>query len=225
MQERGNMQYIYYLLFTMLAVFQLSNCSDLNIDDRQTRRREDRMGKVELPEEINDEDFFDFLNCKPSVNTPDNSMDVLTNMVIPNKNPLTIARKCLKDKLEKAHNKICDARYQLEQQREQARDNSTINRIENQIYRLDQIQWRFNQKLQELAQESESYRKKAVDKRNKATKHQWWLATLLWVGEQEAEAHSNIYDIESYNECFAPVNNDRRDRNRNNRDNRRNSRS
>ena len=182
-----------FLIIAGLFIVYLSSCGDLALDDRPDRRREDTYGKVELPEEIMDEDFFDFTKCKPSVDTPDNTMDIITGMLFPNKNPFTVARKCLKDKLEKAHNNICEARYTLEKQREEARDNSTINRVENQIYRLDQIQWRFNQKMQEIATKFNSYRNQAVDERESTNNDKWWLAGALWLGEQEATAYENNF--------------------------------
>ena len=203
-----------FLVIASLFIVYLSSCRDLSLDDRPDRRREDPYGKVELPEEVMDEGFFDFTKCKPSVDTPDNTMDILTGF-LPVKNPFRIARRCLKDKLEKARNSICEARYTLENQREQARDNATKNRIENQIYRLDQIQWRFNQKMQEMARSSDDYREKAVDKKDSTSSNKWWLTTLFWMEEQETAAYSNIFDIASFDECYAPVNNNsRRDTNR-----------
>lgn len=205
-----------FLIIAGLLIVYLSSCGDLALDDRPDRRREDPYGKVELPEEIMDEDFFDFTNCKPPVDTPDNAIDMILGVIpaVSKNNPLMISRRCLKDKLDKAHNNICDSRYTLEKQREEARDNATINRIENQIYRLDQIQWRFNQKMQELANKFDKYRNQAVDERESADA---WLGAVLWVGEQEAIAYSNIFDIESYNECYSRIDDDSR-YNRRNRD-------
>ena len=200
------------------------SCQDLSLDDDPERRRRDPSGEVELPEEIMEEDFWDFTKCKPPVDMPDGPQDVLFSFLpgkVQEKNPITIARKCLKDKLDKAHTKICDARYKLEQQREDARNTATQNRIENQMFRLDQIQWRFNNQLQEMARNTDKYRNRAAQEREKPGTD-WWLVGLLQLGEWEAESYSNILDIESYNECYTPVNENRRNNNRNRRNRDRN---
>ncbi len=180
-------------------LLSLTNCKELSLDDRPRRRRSDPAGEVELPEEVMEADFFDFKNCKPSVDAPDNSLDIITDTVIPGKNPLRNARTCLKDRLERAHGRICKARAQLEEQRERAQDSATRTRIENQIYRLDQIQWRFNQQLNKLADSTDKNIEKMENRRK--SKNNFLIDFASFFGEQELSGWRNILDIESYTEC------------------------
>ena len=194
------MKNIIYLMIVILVV-GLASCRDLSGDDRpRKRRQDDPTGEVELPEDIMKEGFFDFSNCKPTMDGPDNTTDIFIEGIMPGKNPFKIGRNCLKDKLDKAHKHICKAREALEKQRDRAKTDSDRRRIENQMYRLDQIQWTFNNNVAKIADQLD----RAVDKMDKrrSDSSNEWFNIAIYFAQEEARGQRNILEIESYTECF-----------------------
>lgn len=188
---------LYLMLFCSLVA-----CTDLSIDDDAGRRGDDRSGEtpdVDLPEDLQEGlSWWNILkNCKPEFSVPDNSIDLITDVLgVSDKYPPRVMRECFKKKLEDAQNRICDAREELERRREKARSDSEKARVENSIYKLDQIQFKFNQNLYELAVEFDDKVNNIKDKRPKNL-GRW----LNWLAQEEGEALRDILDTESYTEC------------------------
>ncbi len=185
-----------------MAVLYMVNCSDLSQDDRrrERRRQSDPEGEIELPENILSEDFLSFENCNPTADAPDNSTDIAIGLIF-NKNDFTHQqiRRCLKDRIEKAYKQICTTREKLIEKRDRAQDQNTQTYLDNQIWRLDQIQWKFNNRMDTLAQKLN----KGTSKINKKVKEkdEAWFTIAAFFLTDEMEAHRNIFDVNSYNQC------------------------
>ena len=186
----------FILFFTLLSA-----CGGLYLDDDTKRRNDDRKGEVDLPKDLAEkQSLADILkNCKPDLSVPDNTIDILTDMLnISKYYPPRKIRECLKKKLEDGHNRICDAREELERRRERTHDEVAKTRVENSIYKLEQIQFTFNQNLHNLAVDVD----RALIKQEKNHRdYNEWGRFWNWVGQQETESTRNILDIESYSEC------------------------
>ena len=181
----------------ILAFSFLSACGGLHLDDDVVRRDDDREGDVELPEDLKEKrSFFD---CDPEYSGPDNSIDVVTDMLgVSDYNPGRRMRECLKETLEKGYNRICNAREELERRREKARDEASRSRIESSIYKLDEIQYKFNQNLYEFAEDfDDQVVSMENDGRKKTKLGRFWS----WLKKEETEGLRDILDIESYREC------------------------
>ena len=177
----------------------LSACGGLYVDDDVERPTDDREGELALPTDLT-EDFSlaGFLkNCKPSISVPDNTIDIITETLnIPYK-PKEV-RGCLKAKLEAGQDRICKAREELERKREKARDDASRSRVDNSIYKLEQIQFKFNQNLYKLAVDLDE---ELVRRNNKKETSNSIGRVFNWLVDQETEAYRDIFDVESYSEC------------------------
>ena len=190
----------FILLFSFLY---LCACQPLNVDDGGDTRTDDRGGD---PEDELPGDVFEGLswreilkNCKPDVDVPGNIIDIgvdlfgLSEHYVPGQ-----VRKCLEKKLEDSHNKICTARVKLERRRENARDDAARARAENAIVKLDTIQFKFNQKLYDMALKlDDELQKQDAKRRSHTAVGRVWD---FWRGE-ETEALRDVLDVESYSEC------------------------
>ncbi|MDE0119716.1 MAG: hypothetical protein OXM55_06900 [Bdellovibrionales bacterium] len=190
-------------VFSILFLSFLCACEPLNIDDGGDTRPDDRSGDLE--EEL-PKDVFEGLswqeilkNCKPEVDVPSNVLDLaldtinLSQYYLPGQ-----IRKCLEKKLEDAHNKICAARVKLERKRDNARDGATRARVENSLVKLDTMQFKFNQRLYNMALNLDDHLQR-WDRNGKAKT----VVGRTWdfFKEEETEALRDILDIESYSEC------------------------
>ena len=186
--------------FIFLISFLFLSCSPLNVDETPPRRDDDREGEVELPTDLEEElSFRDFLkNCKPDVQIPANTVDIFLDVFnLRSKYPPAVFRDCLQKKLEDGHAKICTARDQLERKRENARTDAEKARYENQLYRLEQIEFKFNQRLYNLAVKFDDQLIKLENDRsgNDLTR------TFRFLQREKTEALRDILDTESYSEC------------------------
>ena len=181
----------------ILAFSFLSACGGLYLDTDTDRREDDREGDVELPEDLKEKrSFFD---CDPEYSGPDNSVDIVTDMIgVSDYNPGRRMRECLKETLEKGYNRICDTREELERRREKARDEASRSRIESSIDRLEQIHFKFNQNLYEIAVDFDD---KVVSMESGERKKTILGRAWSWLKKEETEALRDILDIESYREC------------------------
>ena len=190
------------IIFILLLV-SLTACTPLNISEGPEHRPDDREGEVtvDVPtgQVLEGLSWLDMLkNCKPDVNVPGSITGIVTDAVglgeyyVPG-----MGRACVEKKLSDSHHKICAAREKLERQRNKARDPANKARIENAIRKLDRIQFKFSQKLYDLAL-------KLDDHLEESRKHQ--KKTILgrafkFIKEDELESMRDTLDIESYNTC------------------------
>ena len=198
------------IYFTFFIIF-LSACGGLYLDDDTDRRNDDREGDVELPEDLAEDQSLSGLlkNCKPDLSVPDTTFDIVTDVLgVSDKYPPRVARECLKKRLEEGHARICNAREALERQREKARDDVTRSRVENSIYKLDQIQYKFNENLYKVAVKLDE---KLVEREAKPKKDNSIGRFFDWLKKEETEGLRNIFDIESYSECNFYSDDDRDD--------------
>ena len=179
----------------------MSACGELYLDDDPNRRRDDRTGEVDLPEDLAEDQSLSGIlkNCKPDLSVPDNTVDIITDIFgVSDKYPPRMIRECLKKKLEDGHTRICNAREELERQRERARDDTARARVDNSIYKLDQIQFKFNQNLYKVAVNLDE---KLIEQEGKPKKDNKIGRFFDWLKREETEATRDIFDIESYSEC------------------------
>lgn len=187
--------------FVLFFVF-LTACGDLYVDDSPKRRTDDRAGDVKLPEDLTEgQSLADLLkNCKPDLSVPDNTIDIVTDVFGISKHyPPRVIRECLKKKLEDGHNRICKAREELERRRKKARnDEITRARIDNSIYKLDQIQYKFKKNLYDVAVDLDKDLQKLESKSDRGNDVSRFFN---WYAREETEGLRDIFDIESYSEC------------------------
>ncbi len=187
-------------ILTVLLLSFLAHCTPLNVEEAPERRPDEREGEVSIPDDVLEGlSWLEILqNCKPDVNVPTNIIDVgvdifgLSDQYAPG-----LIRRCLEKKLSDAHNKICTARVELERKKEKARDENTRARVDNSILKLDNIEFRFNQKLYDLSLKLDNNLEK---QRRKKHKH-WFVRGINAVRREETEALRDILDIESYSTC------------------------
>ena len=150
---------------------------------------------VREAENILSEDFFDFEKCIPTADVPDNSTDIVRELLL-GRNDLSrmLERRCLKNRIEKSYKQICTTREKLLKNRYRTQDESTRTYLDSQISRLDQIQWKFNKRMNTLAQRSDKILRK-INKKDEA-----WF-TGFYRTTDEIEAYRNIFDVNSYNQC------------------------
>ncbi len=186
--------------FALFFIF-FSACGGLYLDDDTDRRDDDRVGEVDLPEDLTEDQSLSGIlkNCKPELSVPDNTVDIITDIFgVGDKYPPRIIRECLKKKLEDGHTRICNAREELERQRDRARNDTTRARIDNSIYKLDQIQFKFNQNLYEIAVDLDE---ELIKLEGKPRRNNDVGRFFDWLRREETEATRDIFDIESYSEC------------------------
>ena len=194
-------------LFFFLILFLVS-CSPLNQDDDPGRRGGEPEGEpVDQPtaEDLEGLSWTELLkNCRPEIDIPDNEIDIFLGM-IPGElgdkaRELNIpgnARKCAQKKIEDTHNKICKAREDLERKRRRARSDAERASIQNSLHQLDLTQWKFNERLRTMAEETD---KKLIKLEGKDGKTFLGRIGNGW-GEAEAEAWRDMFDVQSYREC------------------------
>ena len=137
-------------------------------------------------------------NCRTGVTTTDNTIDMLTQSVgWQDKYAPGRFRECLRCKLADVHSKICSQRDELERQRQSANSDADRIRIENNIARLDELQYNFSQRLYKEANKYDEAAQKLHNRESKT----FFDRALNWIGRQEAEALRDILNAESYNEC------------------------
>ena len=196
------------LLFSMVysPLLFLTACSPLEQQPDGDRRGDDREGEPaeQLPEDVTEGlTWLEILrNCKPEVDTPDNIIDIGLSVLPEKWRELYLPssmRSCLKAKLEEAQGRICKSREELERRRRRAKTASERAAVENSLYRLDQIQFKFNQKLNEMAVNLDDELIKL--ERKEANQRNDFGRFLNWVGQEETQALRDIFDTESYSEC------------------------
>ena len=191
-------------IFFFLILFLVS-CSPLNQDADPGRRGDDPEGEpVDQPtdEDLEGLSWLEFLNkCKPEIDTPDNIVDVIVDILPEKVRKLYVpgnVRKCAKKKIEDVHNKICKAREELERKRRRARSDTERASIQNSLHQLDLTQWKFNERLRELAEETDK-RLIKLEEREGGERNLGRIANQ-W-GQEETQAWRDIFDVQSYREC------------------------
>ena len=188
------------LLCFVLLFCGLTACGGLYVDGPVEDDDDDREGEISLPEELNENlSWFELLkNCKPEVNVPGSVIDIgLEAINLRQYYPPSLMRDCLQAKLEDAHDRICTAREGLERKREEVNGSNNRARVDNAILRLDEIQFKFNQRMYELASDIEDQIEDEKEGRYKTK----WGRFMEWVRRDEYEAVRDTLDIASYSEC------------------------
>ena len=205
------------IIFLSLS-FVFTGCSELETDNTRPRYDRDRAGSptdfastsacIDFLEEGENESslediettsFYSWLNtCRTSINAPDNTIDIVVTAIgLQDKYTPGRIRECLRCKLSDAHNRICSARDELERQRQGANSEADRIRIENSIYRLDDLQSNFNSKLYKQASE---WNDRAQNFENKNPNNLLGRG-FNWWAQQEAEGYRDIFNDQSYSEC------------------------
>ncbi len=188
------------IIVTLLLV-SLSACTPLNISEAPDHRSDDREGEVNIPngKVLEGLSWWDILkNCKPDVSTPISITGVITDAVGLGKYYAPgMLVGCVEKKLSDSHNKICAARVKLERQRDKARDPAAQARVENSLIKLATIQFKFNQKLYNLALKLDDELEKSKQQKQKTVLGR----AFKFVKEDELESLRDTFDIESYNTC------------------------
>ena len=196
----------------------LMTCSKKQGDDPDERPvRDPRSGNpADLDQLEEDISFLDSLkNCKSDASAPDNVIDMgLRAFKIQDKYPMYRIRECLKSNLNDIHNQICSNRDALERQRQNADSESERISIESSLHRLDELQYKFVQKLYNQAYTWDERAQRFDSKKSGSGIGRFFN----WMGKEESEALRDILNAESYRECNSYYNREDEDRYRYDRD-------
>ena len=191
------------IAFIFLLAF-LPTCTPLNISEAPGHRQDDREGEVDA--DIPDDTVLEGLswwellkNCKPETDAPGSITDIATDIFgVSEHYAPGVVRGCVERKLSDAHTKICTARIQLERKRDRADDPATKARVENSIIKLDTMQFKFNQKLYNMALSLDD---ELEQQRSKGRAKTLLGRAFNFLKEDEIESLRDVLDIESYNTC------------------------
>ena len=182
-----------YSIFLIFLFSILCACTGLQADDDGGGVDDTREGDIDLDLDLDLSDK----GCKLETSVPGNEIDLLADLFNVKYEPRQ-ARECLQKKLQDNHIKICDTRLKLERRRDNARTEAERERVENAIDKLDEMEFKYNQRLYALAAR--------LDNKLKADEKKRRSKTLLsragrYFFSQETEALRDIFEVESYAQC------------------------
>ena len=192
------LKFLKNLFCFLIIVGFLSSCGGLVLDDETDRRRDDREGDIELPEDLlgDIKDICENEDDEDFISVPRSSTDILTEVAGIDDYAPRKYRDCLAYRLEKGNSRICDTKDQLERARQKTRDDSTKDRIDRKLERLERIQAQFNDRLYRLAGNCDRSRTKLNEKDSSGLGE-----VVRFLAEDETSAYCDIFESESYALC------------------------
>ena len=166
------MKYFLMLLVTILFTYlPFSSIADVNGE------------AIKIPEDLAEVQSLAFLkNCKPDLPVPDSAVDIVTDVMgVSKHHPFRVMRACIKQKIETAQSRICNAQKK-----------TTLDDHSNA--KLEQIQFQFNQTLYQLAADMNKILENRKDSDNDLER------LLNWTSQSEVAALRDVLHIHVQNQ-------------------------
>ncbi len=182
----------------VLCFLLLCSCGGLYPDEEINPVDDDRRGSpIEDIDEVRTLSGI-FKHCRAGVlaGVPTNEVDILVSILNVKYPPMEL-RQCVEGELEKTHDFFCKKREELERRKKKARSNYEKSRIDNSLYRLDQVQYRLNDDFAKLASKLGDNRQSIDDRDSSGLKSVF----NRWLLGQEVGSWEGIFDSASYSEC------------------------